>query len=182
MKTINKTNNQKINIPTLVSEAKAGKKINPSLGLNIKVTERVASKLAAFLSESYSLMLKYQNYHWNVVGPNFRTIHDQTEEHYRELFESIDVIAEKIRSLGFKAPGTFHLFDLLSEMDEPNGNYSSEEMIQDLILSNERLVILGRNMAEEFQELGEEPAADLMISRMSVHEKNAWLWRSLIEG
>ena len=180
--TITKQMSNEKTITTMAREANSGKKIIPHTGLDSEAREKISGHVARFLAETYSLMLKYQNYHWNVKGMSFVSIHELTETHYREIFEAVDEIAEKIRSLGFRAPGSFHMFDLLSEMDEPNGNYTAEEMIGDLVLSNERLVTIARDMVEDIQELNDEATADLIISRMQVHEKNAWLWRSFLEA
>ncbi len=141
----------------------------------------IADGLSRVLADTYTLYLKTQNYHWNVKGPLFHTLHAMFEEQYTELAMAIDEIAERIRALGFPAPGSFTEFARLSEIQEEQGRPKAEEMIATLIADQATLVNTAKNVFPLVQEANDEPTADLLIRRMQIHEKTAWMLRSLTE-
>lgn len=166
---------------TAKTKKSSQKVIVPKIGLDDKVREEIAEGLSRILANSYALMLKTQNYHWNITGPLFISIHEFTEEQYRELFEAVDVLAERIRSLGLKSPGAFSEFKKLSSIPEPNSSLSDMEMLQDLTDSNEEIVRNARDVIKLASDNNDEGTADLLISRLEVHEKNAWMLRSFLQ-
>lgn len=141
----------------------------------------VTGKLKEVLADSYLLMLKTQNYHWNVKGTLFKSLHDLTEEHYNELFEAIDEIAERIRALGFDSPGSFSDFSELSQISEAKNNISDLEMAASLVESHEHLILNLRKAIKAAESVEDEVTVDMMINRLTVHEKSSWMLRSFIE-
>lgn len=131
--------------------------------------------LEKVLADSYALMLKTQNYHWNVVAENFKSLHEMFGTQYEELFTALDEIAERIRSLGSKVEGTFDNFSKLSDLKNPNKNFSSKEMIKDLIHDHEKLVKHLHEGIKISQSEGDECSADLFIQRAKTHEKTIWM-------
>ena len=140
----------------------------------------IAAGLARVLADSYSVYLKTQNYHWNVKGPLFHTLHAMFEEQYTELATAIDEIAERIRALGELSPGSFSDFAALSQVEEERGTPKAEKMVENLIADQATIVQTCKQVFPTVQEAADEPTADLLIRRMQVHEKNAWMLRSLI--
>lgn len=141
----------------------------------------IANGLSRVLADSYSIYLKTQNYHWNVKGPLFHTLHAMFEEQYTELAVAIDEIAERIRALGEPAPGSFSDFAKLTSIREENGLPAAEAMISNLIENQATIVQTCKNVFPLVQESNDEPTADLLIRRMQVHEKTAWMLKSLTE-
>lgn len=151
-------------------------------GLNADARKEVVDKLSIVLADKYLLMLKTHNYHWNVRGPLFKSIHDLTEGIYDELFEAIDEVAERIRALGYDAPGTFGEYSKLSKIKEAGGgSLSAEEMIEDMLQSHELIINDLRDAAETAADKGDVGTEDMMIARMETHEKTAWMLRSYLE-
>lgn len=152
--------------------------------INIGITEKnrklVCRGLSKLLADSYLLYLKTQNYHWNVTGKMFQPLHGMFEEQYQELASSIDVIAERIRALGEFAPGTFSSFTKVTSIKEENSVPTAEEMIQNLVHGNEAVVTTARQMISSTEEAEDDVTADLLVERMRVHEKNAWMLRSML--
>ncbi len=148
--------------------------------INDAVNE-IADGLARVLADTYSVCLKTQNYHWNVKGPLFHTLHAMFEEQYTELAVAIDEIAERIRALGEPTPGSFTDFAKLSSINEESGSPSAETMISNLIEDQATIVQTCKNVFPLVQESNDEPTADLLIRRMQVHEKTAWMLKSLTE-
>jgi starvation-inducible DNA-binding protein len=142
----------------------------------------IASGLARLLADTYLLYLKTHNYHWNVTGPMFSTLHDLFEVHYTELATAIDEIAERIRALGFPAPGSFAQFGELTALEEETGLPAAEEMILRLLKGQETVVRTARSVLAAADEASDEPTLDLLTQRMQVHEKNAWMLRSLLKA
>lgn len=151
------------------------------IGISEQDRERIADGLARLLADSYTLYLKTHNYHWNVKGPMFNTLHLMFETQYTELALAVDAIAERIRSLGFPAPGSYKAFAGLTSIEEADGVPSAEEMIRQLVAGQEAVVRTARGLAPVVGEANDEPTADLLTQRMQVHEKNAWMLRSLLE-
>lgn len=151
------------------------------IGIEKDDREIIAEGLSRILADSYSLMIMLHNYHWNVKGKNFRQIHLLTEEQYEEIFAAIDEIAERIRSLGFLAPGSMEEFSKLSDLKTPNAKASENEMIADLLQAHEHIAKHSRKIIGLADEKSDEATADLLTERIDVHEKSAWMLRSMIE-
>ena len=150
-------------------------------GIAAKDRAKIAGGLARLLADSYTLYLKTHNFHWNVTGPMFNTLHLMFETQYTELWQANDLIAERIRALGHPAPGTYAEFVELASIPETPGQPSAEAMVRLLVEGNEAVVRTAREMFPAVDKVGDEPTADLLTQRMQVHEKNAWMLRSLLE-
>ena len=150
------------------------------IGIPQEQREEIAGGLARLLADSYTLYLKTHNYHWNVTGPMFQTLHLMFEQHYLELALAVDMIAERIRALGVAAPGTYAAFARLSSIAEDDGVPAAEDMIRNLVKAHEAVVRTARSVMPLAQEAGDEPTADLLTQRMQVSEKTAWMLRSLL--
>lgn len=140
----------------------------------------VAEGLKKLLADSYTLYLQTHNFHWNVVGPQFRDLHLMFEEHYTELASAVDMIAERIRTLGVAAPGTYKAFASLSSIEEVEGVPAAEKMLQLLNQGHEQVVRTSREVLTVAQEAGDESTASLVSDRMRVHEKTAWMLRAML--
>lgn len=151
-----------------------------NIGINQSNRQAIAHGLSRLLADSYILFLKTHNYHWNVTGPMFQALHTMFEEQYTELFTAVDDIAERIRSLGEKAPGSFQAFSQISQISEEQGSPDAQQMIQNLILGQEAVIKTAREIIPIADEANDEPTLDLLTQRMQVHEKTAWMLRSLI--
>jgi starvation-inducible DNA-binding protein len=136
--------------------------------------------LDKILADSYILMLKTQNYHWNVVGENFKALHELFQTQYEDLFSAIDEIAERIRALGSKVEGSFEHFKKLSDFRNANKNFHSKDMIQDLLNDHELIAKILREAIKLAQSESDEISADLFIQRAKIHEKNIWMLTSSI--
>jgi starvation-inducible DNA-binding protein len=156
---------------------------NPKVEIGISEKDRkaIADGLSKLLADSYTLYLKTHNFHWNVTGPMFQTLHLMFETQYNELALAVEVIAERIRALGFPAPGTYGEFSKLTSIQETDGVPKAEKMIQLLVDGQETVVRTARSIFPLVDKCGDEPSADLLTQRMQVHEKNAWMLRSLLE-
>lgn len=151
-----------------------------NIGIKAEDRQQIAAGLAKLLADSYSLYLKTHNYHWNVEGPLFNTLHLMFEEHYTELATAVDEIAERIRALGVKAPGSYSDFGKLTSIDEATGDEPAEEMIRQLVIGQETVARTAREAIKATDAAGDEPTADLLTQRMQIHEKNAWMLRSML--
>ena len=151
-----------------------------NIGINQEQCQEIASGLSRLLADSYSLYLKTHNYHWNVTGPQFNTLHTMFEEQYTELAAAVDEIAERIRALGIKAPGSYSAFGELTSIDEGTGEESAEEMIRQLVIGQETVARTARESFPAAEAANDEPTADLLTQRMQTHEKNAWMLRSML--
>merc|ERR1712054_680337 len=141
----------------------------------------IADGLAKVLADSYLLMIKTHLYHWNVKGGLFYTIHEMTEQQYTDLFEAIDVIAERIRALGYDSPGTISEFSQMSLIKDGKISPSESEIIADLLTSHEGIVRTIRDVMKDASKAGDEVTLDMLTGRSNVHEKTAWMWRSFLE-
>lgn len=157
------------------------RRIELHTGLDENARANVVSKLSKVLADHYLLMLKTHNYHWNVRGPLFKSIHDITEEQYYDFFEAIDELAERIRALGHDAPGSFTEYSKLSEIEEAKKGIADLDMVADLVASHENLIGNMRDTLEEAEKVKDEVTVDMMVERLTKHEKNAWMLRSFIE-
>ena len=152
------------------------------IDIGIKETDRakIAQGLSRLLADTYTLYLKTHNFHWNVTGPMFQTLHLMFEQQYNELALAVDAIAERIRALGFPAPGTYSEFGKLSSIEESKGVPAAEDMIRELVAGQEAVVKTARSVFPLVDKVNDEPSADLLTQRMQVHEKTAWMLRSLL--
>lgn len=142
---------------------------------------KIAAGLSKLLADTYTLYLQTHNFHWNVTGPMFNTLHLMFEQQYNELALAVDLIAERIRALGFPAPGTYGQYVKLSSIREVEGVPSAGEMIAILVKSQEAVVRTARTVFPLVERANDEASADLLTQRMQVHEKTAWMLRSLLE-
>jgi starvation-inducible DNA-binding protein len=152
------------------------------IGINEAKRKAIAEGLSHVLADTYTLYLKTHNFHWNVTGPLFNTLHLMFEEQYNALAMAVDQIAERIRSLGFPAPGSYAQFQKLTSIKEETGVPKAEEMIKQLVEANECVVRTARKLFTETEEANDEATADLLTERMEAHEKTAWMLRSLLES
>ena len=150
------------------------------IGISKKDRAALAKGLSRLLADSYTLYLKTHNYHWNVEGPLFNTLHLMFEQQYTELALAVDQIAERIRALGHPAPGTYQAFAGLTSIKEAKGTASAKEMIRQLVAGQETVVRTAREIIPTAAAAHDEPTADLLTQRMQVHEKNAWMLRSML--
>jgi len=138
----------------------------------------VTDALKKVLAESYGLMLKTQNYHWNVEGPNFPGLHALFMAQYSELFLAVDLVAERIRALGEKAPGSYGEFDKLSKLKDGDGEFDADGMVKDLCESHIALLASIKKAFAVAEKAGDQPTVDLMNARSALHEKTLWMLKS----
>ncbi|MEP4379850.1 MAG: Dps family protein [Alphaproteobacteria bacterium] len=158
---------------------------NPGqIGVNIGIPEdqrrAIADGLSRLLADTYTLYLKTHNFHWNVTGPMFNTLHTMFEVQYNELALAVDEIAERIRALGFPAPGSYAAFSKLSSIPEADGVPDASEMIKQLAEGQETVARTAREVFTSADDGNDQPTADLLTQRMNLHEKNAWMLRSFL--
>jgi starvation-inducible DNA-binding protein len=151
------------------------------IGIDAKQREKIASGLSRLLADSYTLYLKTHNFHWNVKGPMFGTLHLMFETQYNELALAVDLIAERIRALDVQAPGSYREFSKLTAIKESVGSPSATEMIKQLVAGQETVARTARSVFPDAEAANDQPTADLLTQRMQVHEKTAWMLRSLLE-
>ena len=152
-----------------------------NIGMSAEVRQEISQGLSEILATSFLLYMKKHNYHWNVKGPMFQTLHVMFEEQYTELWNALDEIAERIRSLGFAAPGTLKEYLELASIEEIEGVLTAEDMIRDVLQGSEAVSRQCRELLEIASEVNDDPTVDLLTQRMQIHEKNAWMLRSLID-
>ena len=136
--------------------------------------------LEILLADSYALYLKTQNFHWNVTGPNFQPLHNLFEEQYKDLALAIDEVAERVRTLGKKAPGSWKVYAELTSIEDGNENADAITMIHDLIDSQSLIIKTLKRTIDEAQKVGDEVTIDIAITRIGIHEKNSWMLKSSI--
>lgn len=173
--------------------AKAGKSLSKTaaiassegividIGINDKDRAAIAKELSKLLADSYTLYLMTHNFHWNVTGPLFNTLHQMFMTQYTEEWQALDEIAERIRALGHYAPGTYAEYTKLGSIEEPKNVPDATEMIQLLVKGNEAVAKTGRAALKRAEDAQDAPTADLLTRRLDVHEKNAWMLRSLLQ-
>ncbi len=149
------------------------------IGISEQDRESIAGGLKHLLADSYTLYLQTHNFHWNVTGPQFRELHLMFEEHYTELAVAVDDIAERIRTLGVAAPGTYRAFAELIAVEEVDGVPEAGEMVSVLTRAHEQVVKTCRDVLRKAQEVDDESTAALVSDRMRVHEKTAWMLRAM---
>jgi starvation-inducible DNA-binding protein len=154
----------------------------PLIDIGIPEADRlaVAEQLGKVLADTYTLYLKTHNYHWNVTGPMFNTLHLMFEVQYNELWIAVDLIAERIRSLGEFAPGSYAQFAQLTSLAEADGIPDAMAMLADLVAGHEAVARTARTAFAAADSAGDQPTADLLTQRMQVHEKTAWMLRSML--
>ena len=155
----------------------------PTMDTGIAERDRaaIAAGLARLLADNHTLYLKTHNFHWNVTGPMFNTLHLMFETQYNELWLANDLIAERIRSLGHPAPGTYAEYVKLASIKETPGQPKAQKMVRLLVEGNEAVVRTARSIFPVAEKANDEPTADLLTQRMQIHEKNAWMLRSLLQ-
>lgn len=151
------------------------------IGIDAEDRRAVAEALAVLLADSYTLYLKTHNFHWNVTGPMFSTLHLLFEQQYTELALAVDLVAERIRALGQPAPGSYAQFARLTSLREETGRPRAEEMIRQLAEGQEAVVRTARRAFPIAEAAADQATLDLLTQRLQVHEKNAWMLRSLLE-
>ena len=161
-------------------QAAEAKVIPIDIGISEKNRAEIADGLSRLLADTYTLYLKTHNFHWNVTGPMFQTLHLMFEQQYTELSEAVDLIAERIRALGYPAPGSYREFSRNTSIEESEGTSSAEEMIGQLMRGQEAVVRTARSIIPLVEAANDQPTLDLLTQRMQVHEKTAWMLRSLL--
>ncbi len=151
------------------------------IGINEKDRAKIAGGLSKLLADSYTLYLKTHNYHWNVTGPMFNTLHLMFETQYTELATAVDLIAERIRALGHVAPGSYKAYAKLTKITEDDDVPAATQMIKNLVTGHEQVAKTARELFPVADKASDEPTADLITQRLQVHEKTAWMLRSLLE-
>ena len=156
----------------------------PPIDIGIPLAERraIAEGLSALLADSYTLYLMTHNFHWNVTGPQFNSLHAMFMGQYTEQWNAIDIIAERIRAVGFPAPGTYGEFARLTSIREPEGVPDANEMVRQLVVAQEATARTARNLFPVVDAARDQPTADVLTQRINVHEKTAWMLRSLLEA
>ncbi|MCK6394593.1 Dps family protein [Zoogloea sp.] len=155
----------------------------PVMDIGIAAQDRadIAAGLSRLLADSFTLYMMTHNFHWNVKGPMFNSLHQMFMVQYTEQWNALDVIAERIRALGHPAPGTFAEFARLTSIEAPEGVPAARDMIRLLVAAQEATARTARGLYPVVDEANDQPSADLLTQRLEVHEKTAWMLRSLLE-
>ncbi len=174
--------------PVKAAKAPVAAHADGAPGINIGISSgdrsKVSDGLAHFLSDAFTLYLKTHNFHWNVTGPMFNALHNMFEVQYTEQWTALDEIAERIRALGFNAPGSYAEFIRLSSIAEEPGLADTadwREMVRQLVVGNEAVCRTARKVLATADKAGDDPTVDLMTQRLNIHEKTAWMLRSLLQ-
>ena len=152
------------------------------IGISKKDRKAIADGLSKLLADSFSLYLMTHNFHWNVTGPQFNSLHAMFMAQYTEQWNALDMIAERIRSLGFPAPGTFAEYATLTSIEEVAGQPKAEQMVAHLVKAQEAVARTARGLFPVVAKADDQPTADLLTQRLQVHEQTAWMLRSLLEA
>jgi len=164
-----------------VKAKNAGKAPSIDIGIDASSRKAIADGLSRLLADEYTLYLKTHNFHWNVTGPMFNTLHLMFETHYNESALAVDLVAERIRALGFPAPGTYSQYAKLSSIKETEGVPEAMQMVRLLVEAHEACAKTARSVFPVADKASDEPTADLLTQRLQVHEKTAWMLRALLE-
>ncbi len=162
----------------------SSKKIVPTqmdIGISEKDRAKIVDGLNRMLADTYTLYLKTHNFHWNVTGPMFQTLHLLFMDLYNEQWMAVDLIAERIRTLGFPAPGSYQEFAAMTSIKDSKGVPSAKDMLRQLVEGQETVVRTARELFPVADKVSDQPTLDLLTQRMQIHEKNAWMLRSLLE-
>ena len=154
--------------------------VSIDIGIGERGRKEIADGLAHFLADTYTLYLKTHNFHWNITGSMFRTLHLMFEEQYNELWQAVDLVAERIRALGFRAPGTYREFTSLSSITEEEGAPPADEMVALLTEGHQTVARTARSLFPVVERNHDQATLDLLTERLRVHEKTAWMLRSLL--
>ncbi|NEQ87511.1 MAG: DNA starvation/stationary phase protection protein [Moorea sp. SIO2I5] len=152
-----------------------------NIGINEQDRKEIAEGLSRLLADTYTLYLKTHAFHWNVTGPMFNSLHLMFEQQYNELALAVDAVAERIRTLGYPAPGSYSQYAQLSSIPETSDVPEAEEMVRLLVEANEAVVRTARSVFPAAERANDESTADLLTERMSIHEKTAWMLRSILK-
>lgn len=152
-----------------------------NIGISEKHRKEIAGALSHLLADSYMLYLKTHNYHWNVTGELFHPLHEQFEQQYTDLAEAVDEIAERVRALGHKSPGSFKEFAELTSIKEDTEKPPALEMVRRLAVSHEQVIRTAREALKPAYDADDEATIDLITRRLNVHSKAAWMLRSHLE-
>ena len=161
--------------------AKQSKKLSMDIGISEADRKKIADGLSALLADSYTLYLMTHNFHWNVTGPQFNSLHNMFMAQYTEQWNALDIIAERIRALGFPAPGTYKEFVKLASIKEVDGVPKANDMVRHLVAAQEATARTARKLFPVVDEANDQPTADVLTQRIDIHEKTAWMLRSLLE-
>ena len=164
-----------------VSSSKDAKSMTINIGISEAARKKIADGLSKFLADSYTLYLMTHNFHWNVTGPQFNTLHTMFMTQYTEQWAALDMIAERIRALGHPAPGTYKEFIKLSSIKEVEGKPKALEMVRHLVRAQEATAKTARSLFPIIDKANDQPSADLLTQRIDIHEKTAWMLRSMLE-
>ena len=151
------------------------------IGINAAEREKIAKGLSALLADSYTLYLMTHNFHWNVTGPQFNTLHTMFMTQYTEQWTALDLIAERIRALGHAAPGTYKEYVKRTSIKEVDGVPKATAMVRHLVAAQEATARTARKLLPVADGANDQPTMDLLTQRLDVHEKTAWMLRSLLE-
>lgn len=151
-----------------------------SVNIGVQNRSAVAQALSRYLANSYTLYLKTQNFHWNVTGPNFHSLHAMFEEQYTDLAAAIDELAERLRALGYRAPGSYSEFQKLSDIAEETKNLKAEDMVQQLLSDNQTMSRMGHELIELAEKESDIATGDMLVGRLEYHDKTAWMLRSVL--
>ena len=161
--------------------AKKSKSVSINIGISDGDREKIVRGLSALLADSYTLYLMTHNFHWNVTGPQFNSLHLMFMGQYTEQWNALDIIAERIRALGHPAPATYKEFVKLASIKEVDGVPKTNDMIRQLVAAQEATARTARKLFPVVEAAGDQPTADLLTQRLEIHEKTAWMLRSLLE-
>ncbi len=160
------------------------KNVAPKMSIDIGISERerkkIAEGLSGLLADSYTLYLMTHNFHWNVTGPQFNGLHTMFMDQYTEQWNALDIIAERIRALGFPAPGTYKEFSKLTAIKEVDGVPTATDMLKLLVNAQETTARTARSLFPVVNDANDQPTADVLTQRLNVHEKTAWMLRSML--
>lgn len=157
------------------------KPMNMDIGISDADRKKIAEGLSGLLADSYTLYLMTHNFHWNVTGPQFNSLHNMFMAQYTEQWNALDIIAERIRALGFPAPGTYREFVKLASIKEVEGVPKANDMIRHLVAAQEATARTARKLFPVVDAANDQPTADVLTQRIDIHEKIAWMLRSLLE-
>jgi len=160
---------------------KKSKSTNIDIGISAADREKIAHGLSALLADSFTLYLMTHNFHWNVTGPHFNSLHVMFMAQYTEQWNALDIIAERIRALGKPAPGTFKEYLKLASIKEVEGSPKADDMVAHLVAAQEATARTARKLVPIVEAANDQPTLDLLTQRLDVHEKTAWMLRSLLE-
>ena len=165
----------------MASSKKESKTMKIDIGISHSDRAKIVEGLSKLLADSYTLYLMTHNFHWNVTGPQFNSLHNMFMTQYTEQWNALDIIAERIRALGLPAPGTYKQFVKLTAIKEVEGVPKAEEMVSLLVNAHETVARTARSLFPIVDAVNDQPTADLITQRLEVHENTAWMLRSLLE-